>query len=82
MPLNSVRYQNAAAHLNKNAYFRIIKKEYMAPEKNPEVKAKQVAKELTLWSQCKKNKSVPKEFVSLHSAQRNFSISYKVLVMI
>ena len=52
----------------------------MAPEKNPEVKAKQLAREITLWSQCKKNTCVPKNYVSLHSAQRNFGISYKVLL--
>ena len=50
----------------------------MAPNKNPKRILKLNEKELTLWPKCKKGVSVPNNYVSLHSAGRNFAISFKV----
>ena len=50
----------------------------MAPCKIPRRVLKLNEKELTLWPKCKKGVAVPCNYVSLHSAGRNFAISFKV----
>jgi hypothetical protein len=53
----------------------------MAPEKNPDKLLKQAEKEIILWDKCKRAGSVPSNYISLFSAERNFGISFKVWIL-
>ena len=46
----------------------------MAPEKRLGRKLKKAEKELNLWDKCLKGKLIPKDFISLYAAERDFGL--------
>ena len=53
----------------------------MAPEKSVKKKKVSLEKELTLWEASMKSETVPSSFVCYNLAEREFGITFKVIVL-